>query len=54
MISKRIPNFFALGFGLEWLTYADENFYWPALQVKVFLGCWVGNWCFRIGWRRRH
>ena len=54
MISPRLKNFFALGFGIERGTNTDLVCYWPTLHLKLFMGFWVGNWTFRIGRKLKH
>lgn len=37
MISPRLKNFFALGFGIERGTNTDLVCYWPTLHLKLFM-----------------
>ena len=49
---RHVPNFFGLGFGVEFTNTSEGLLHWRALCVKVFLGFWVCNWIVRMSKKR--
>ena len=50
---RYIPNFFALGFGVELVNTSEGFLYWRALSIKLFLGFWTCFWIIRMSKKRK-